>query len=137
MLCSRHRGPQRIAGKHGGAWYTPRSVHTACVLCVITAALIACGSPAKYQWGGYEASIYATYESADERTLNKQISLLSKEVERTLASGKKVPPGKIAHLGYLSFLAGDREAAIRYFESEKEAFPESARFVDVMLARVR
>lgn len=96
-----------------------------------------------YDWGTYESSIDALYENSDDpqkyaAMLTKQIQKLSAEVERNRFAGRKpIPPGKLAHLGYLYALAGNREKAVECFIAEKEAYPESAHFVDVALEVVR
>ena len=62
---------------------------------------------------------------------------LIKEVRKTLDGKKQVPPGKYAQIGYLSYLCGDGASARQYFEQEKAAYPESARFMDSLMARLR
>ncbi len=88
-----------------------------------------------YEWGSYEGSIYDLY--TDEFNLQRNIDILTREVEKTRDTGGVIPPGKLAHLGYLHSLAGNVDAAVQSFEAEKAAFPESAKFVDFLITRVR
>jgi hypothetical protein len=61
---------------------------------------------------------------------------LETQIEDTLAHERKVPPGVYAHLAMLCESAGDGPGAAGYLRAEKAAFPESAAFVDGMLARM-
>ena len=99
--------------------------------------LTGCGSPLIYRWSGCESSVAALYADADEQSLAKQVAALSRQVETSRRTGQNVPPGMLAHLGYVCYLRGDKKAAARYFQAEKQAFPESARFIDVMLEQIQ
>ncbi len=103
----------------------------------ILAALTGCGSPTIYRWGGYETSIRALYADAGQKSLARQMSALAREVEAARHGGRNLPPGVRAHLGYICYLNGYPEAAAEYLHAEREAFPESARFVEVVLERIR
>ena len=108
------------------------------VLCLCVLGVMAgCGPKPLYDWGGYESSLYVMYIQAGEFKHHEALADLSKEVEKTNAKGLSVPPGKYAHLGYLSYLAGDTAAASGYFQAEKQAFPESAKFMDRMLEQIK
>lgn len=102
----------------------------------LTLGLLAGCQSNTYDWGGYEGSIYRQYAD-DDYSPSEEIDRLTKEVAKTEAAGKKVPPGKYAHLAYLYEAAGDKRQARKYFEAEKLAFPESAVFVDGMLERMQ
>lgn len=105
-------------------------------LCVL-GVLAGCGPTTLYEWGGYEPSLYLMYIQAGEFNVQETLAGLAQEVEKTNADGRLVPPGKYAHLGYLSYMAGDTAAASGYFQAEKQAFPESAKFMDRMLEQVK
>ena len=90
-----------------------------------------------YSWGSYEASLSRMYLENEDFKLNEEIALLADEIKTTLNNNQRVPPGKMAHLGYLFYLAGNHKAAIRCFKAEKRLFPESARFINGMLERMR
>ena len=97
-----------------------------------------------YDWGSYNASVTALYAppSANGADVGKQIQQLQAEIHTTESEAKantpsRVPPGKYAHLGYLYAIQGDKTQAARCFESEKRLYPESAQFVDGMLARMK
>lgn len=110
-----------------------KTVLCSCVLGV----LAGCGSSTLYDWGGYEPSLYVMYIQAGKFKLHEALADMSQEVEKTNAKGLSVPPGKYAHLGYLAYRAGDTSAASGYFQAEKQAFPESAKFMDRMLEQLK
>lgn len=99
--------------------------------------LSGCASRGLYDWGSYEASIERMYLRPERFNVANEITRLSAEVRETAAEGLHVPPGKYAHLGYLHYMSGDQAGAVRYFEAEKRAFPESAVFIDGMLGRMQ
>ena len=93
-----------------------------------------CASPL-YDWGNYENSIYRmTVEGA---AVQGEIPLIEGDIERTQSKGKLVPPGKFAYLGYLYAESGNSQRARECFESEKELYPESGRFIDGLLTRIK
>jgi hypothetical protein len=90
-----------------------------------------------YYWGDYETIIYEMYlepGSADPAT---QLQKLTQDISEASAEGKRVPPGLHAHLGYMYFLQGNRNEAVLEFETEKKLFPESAKFVDGLMGRIK
>jgi hypothetical protein len=103
--------------------------------CAIGSAGCAATPQPIYRWGVYEDVVYETYAKggADPGT---QILVLSEDIVRTQAAGKRVPPGAHAHLGYLYAATGQPDLAAQQFQLEKDLFPESATFVDGMLERM-
>lgn len=91
-----------------------------------------------YYWGSYQDSVRGMCTKDKGYDAGRELERLAREIQRTEASQwRLVPPGKYMHVGYLHYLAGDREAAKSYFLKEKEWHPESARFVDGMLERMK
>lgn len=105
------------------------------ILIFLAANTIACQATL-YDWGTYEASILKMYSSRENFSAAGEIDRLQKEVERTHERNRLLPPGKMAHLGYLYVLMADSESARRCFEAEKELFPESEHFMDFLLAKL-
>jgi len=95
--------------------------------------LLGC-SPALYSWGHYEERIYTSYVSPGATSLEAQAAELERDYEKARAESKRVPPGFHAQLGYLYVQLGKLDQARRELEAEKAAFPESAVFVDRVLA---
>lgn len=89
-----------------------------------------------YDWGRYEDSVYQVTRRPDGFDLAAEIDALEQQLEKSAAKERPVPPGLHAHLGYLHSVAGNNDAARSHFEREKALYPESARFVDYLLARI-
>ncbi len=84
-----------------------------------------------YDWGGYQTAIYTSLVKPGSTAPAQQIAEM--EQHATLKKGK-VPPGWYAHLAMLYAQNGETEKARAALISEREAFPESAVFVNNLLA---
>jgi hypothetical protein len=105
---------------------------------VLAALSSACAQPTSlYRWGEYESLVYDMYMRPGKADPTTQIAKLSEDIERTNAEGQHVPPGVHAHLGYLYYGQGQRDAAYEQFTIEKTLFPESTVFIDGVLARMK
>lgn len=93
--------------------------------------------PLIYRWGNYEQLVYEMYTSPGKAEPGVQVAKLSADIERTMAEGKRVPPGVHAHLGYMYYMQGNKSAALNEFATEKALFPESAVFIDGILKRLK
>ncbi len=102
---------------------------------LVGVALVASGCvQTKYQWGGYEQALYSYYKTPAE------IESYAEELADTIADGEgegKVPPGIYAEFAYVLMLQGDSKKAISFFEKEKKLWPESARFMDLMIKNAK
>lgn len=90
-----------------------------------------------YYWGSYDASIAAIYGSETGFDVAAHVDRLAVEVEQAEHRGERVGPGIRAHVGFLLVEAGNTARGVAFLEAEKAAFPESAVFLDGMLARLR
>lgn len=104
------------------------------ITCLLLLGVVGC-QQTLYDWGTYEKSIFRMYSSHEDFSVAKEIVRLQREVERTERRHRLIPPGKMAHLGYLYLMAGDSERARGCFETEKRFFPEGSHFVDFLLAK--
>jgi hypothetical protein len=101
------------------------------------ALLTGCGGPKTiYSWGSYEGLVYDMYAKPGKATPELQAAKLEEDFQKARAQNKPVPPGFHAHLGYMYFELGKADAARQEFETEKANFPESAVFMDRLLARL-
>ena len=100
------------------------------------ALLSGCSTPTTYSWGHYENVIYTAYRAPDKATAEWQIEILEEDYQKARAANKPVPPGWHAYLGYLYFDLGKVDEARREFETEKAQFPESAVFMDRLVANL-
>ena len=64
------------------------------------------------------------------------VSALNADVEELRSEDKAPPPGLHAQLGYLEYMVGNMDAAIRNLQAEKRLYPESTVFIDGMLRRI-
>ena len=71
---------------------------------------------------------------AGQVTIVYAIGSLEEQLEKTSHRQRLPAPGLHAHLGYLHSAAGNVDTARSHFETEKELFPESARFMDYLIA---
>lgn len=97
-------------------------------------AVSACAPSSRFEWGTYEGTLYAYSKKPESRDAYRA-SLVS-AIQRGEATNR-VAPGLNAELGYLFMEAGQTAEAIQHFEAEKRLFPESARFMDGVIARIR
>jgi hypothetical protein len=100
--------------------------------------LAGCAAPqSRYEWGSYEEVVYASYLSHADVPAEKQLELLEKDYQLARSANKPMPPGWHAHLGYLYYELGKADQARQELMTEKAEFPESAVFVDRLLANVK
>jgi hypothetical protein len=115
------------------------STHWLTVMSIIAVSLLtACVSPTPslYQWGSYEQQVYAMYNDPGKVPIEQQIAKLEEDYQKARASSKSMPPGFHAHLGYLYFGTGKLDQARQSFATEKSLFPESAVYMDRILAKL-
>jgi hypothetical protein len=102
------------------------------VLAVSIAALSGCVSQnAMYAWGRYDEALYKHYREPQDReawVTNLKAIILEAEQE-----GKKVPPGLYAEYGHALLEEQQYDAAISYFNKEKEKWPESRLLMEKMI----
>lgn len=89
-----------------------------------------------YKWGSYENLIYHSYAAPGKVSPEMQIEKLEADYQKARAQNKRMHPGFHAHLGYLYYQTGKSDEARREMETEKAEFPESAVFVDRLLANL-
>jgi hypothetical protein len=90
-----------------------------------------------YFWGDYETLVYEMYIEPGAADPATQVQKLTEDISEAGAKGMHVPPGLHAHLGYMYFLQGNTHDARLEFETEKKLFPESAKFVDGLMGRLK
>lgn len=99
-------------------------------------ALVGCQSnQSLYYYGNYEDLVYI-YLKGDEKSLSEQLNLLQNIVLKTEEKGKAVAPGLHAHIGMIYFDLGDSTSGTRHLLIEKSLFPESASYIDFLLANL-
>ncbi len=92
--------------------------------------------PPLYRWGNYQDLIYTGYKDPGSSDPVNDALALEEDLRRTEAEGMQIPPGVRIHLAYLYFEQGRTDEARVLLETERARFPESAVFVDRLLARM-
>jgi len=120
-----------VAGQRGPM----RSV----ILAASASLLVGCVArpPAIYSWGNYEELIYASYLSPQDIPAEKQVEILEKDYQVARSTNHRLPPGWHAHLATLYFQLGKADQARQELLTEKAEFPESAMFVDRLVANLK
>lgn len=105
---------------------------------LVAAALISgCAPGGLYNYGNYSDQLYEFQRDPTERA--DYVEELREIIAEGSAPGaeKPVPPGIRAELGYMMLETGDTAEAEQLFRAEKQAWPESAMFMDRMIAVAR
>ncbi|MGC0151521.1 DUF4810 domain-containing protein [Chromobacterium vaccinii] len=101
--------------------------------CALLAACAA-GPKSLYQWESYQAQVYS-YLKNDGGDPQKQIATLEEGLEKIRAKGNQAPPGYHAQLGMLYAATGHTDQMVKEFQTEKQLFPESASYMDFLMAK--
>ncbi len=102
-----------------------------CYIALSVVLLASCGQPPRYEWDRYEDSLYRYYK--DPASAGEYLEVLAKATRVGDASGRTAP-GVHAEYGYMLLTVGRQTEATAEFESEKRFWPESAVFMDRMIA---
>ena len=115
------------------AMTSPRKPRRAVVLLAVVASLAmgGCASNKLYQWGDYEDNLYAAYK---DTTKSEALRLkLEAHIQAMEKAGQKVAPGLYAEVGTLYLQAGQRQAAMGWYQRERAAWPESTQLMTSMI----
>lgn len=93
--------------------------------------------PDQYYWGRYQQLLLNMYVEPGSSDSALQILQLNEDIEIAANTGRPVPPGIYAHLGFMYAIEGSVVASNEAFSEEKKRFPESAVFIDGMMGRAK
>lgn len=98
----------------------------------LAASLSGCATrqPPLYYWGNYTDQQYEYLKGAQGP--EEGIQNLEKIKEQAKSKGRALPPGMQAHLGLLYGQSGRTDLFEQNMQAEKQAFPESAKYVDFL-----
>lgn len=85
----------------------------------------------KYTWGKYDDALHSFYKQPGRSA--EYMAALEKTIQTAQTGKLPVAPGLYAEYGYMLMLAQRNDEAVAYFQKEKEAWPESAHFMDGMI----
>ena len=111
-----------------------RTFRAAVIAALAGLTLASCATPSRFEWGGYESALYAYAKRPDLRPQYRAT------LEKAIADGRRtnrLAPGLLAELGYLALEDGDTVQAVRLFDEEMTAFPESRPFLTDIVARTK
>lgn len=97
---------------------------------IVAVVMLSACTTDRYYWGEYENQLYDFYKHPDK--MDSLLIALETVIEHGEQSGH-IPPGIYAEYGYLMLVKGDTDKALKSFQREKEIWPESAYFMDVMI----
>jgi hypothetical protein len=94
--------------------------------------LTACAAPQKkYEWGGYEQSLYEYYKAP--ASLNALVASIDATIINAEKANRPVPPGLYAEHGFLLLQQGRHQEAAGLFTKEKARWPESTALMNRMI----
>ena len=96
--------------------------------------LAACGQTTMYNWSGYDYALLKHYK--DATTSEELATSLGNIIEKIERKEGNVPPGLYADYAYALYDSGQEDEALIYFLKEKEAWPESAKFMTNVISRI-
>lgn len=88
-----------------------------------------------YMWESFPKQQYDVLMHAGASP-EEQIHAMELHANKARSQNASLPPGFRAHLGMLHLNVGNAQRAKELFESEKSAFPESAPYMDRLLAKL-
>jgi hypothetical protein len=88
----------------------------------------------RHDWGDYSNELYTYYKSPTAEERAELTEELLKIFDRVEKKGKNPPPGLYAEYGTLLFQSGDYSGAITFYEKEKKAWPDSAKYMDSLIS---
>ena len=87
-----------------------------------------------YSWGNYSNDVYSYYKEQTPASLERLTETYENLLDHQSGTRGVTPPGAYVEYGYLLCLQGQKEKGLDMINREKELYPESAIFVDRILA---
>lgn len=110
--------------------------HAAALAVAFTLGGCATAPQSLYGWGSYQAQVYEHFKTQGNGP-EAQLMALQADLEKLRSKGQTPPPGYHAHLGMLYASLGKEDQAVGALEAEKGLFPESATYIDRLLAKYK
>lgn len=103
-------------------------------LVLLTALTAACAT-GQYQWGGYDAMLYNQYK--DPTQAEAMRVGLTEHLKALEQANARIAPGLYAELGTLYLENGDASTAIRYYEMERQTWPQSEGLMSALITNLQ
>jgi len=92
-----------------------------------------CVQTSIYYWGNYSDTLYKYKKAPSDDVLISHIKSIEKIIKQSEYLRKKVPPGIYCEYGYYFMIEENYVDAKKYFELEMEIYPESTKFINVLM----
>ena len=109
---------------------------TVFLLCFACLFFTSCTTSALFYWGNYSQTSYNMKKNPDEKHREAHKKELLAIMEKSEKKKLKVPPGIYCEYGYLMHQDGNNDDALKYFELEETAYPESKTFTQRLRSMV-
>ncbi|MDI1336443.1 MAG: DUF4810 domain-containing protein [Lacunisphaera sp.] len=106
------------------------------LICLGLCLFSGCAVPPLYYYGNYSRTLYHAKKDGTPESQKKHMATLLDVIETSKKRNLRVPPGIYCEYGYWLALAGSSDAD-RYFALEVQAYPESARFVELLRSQIK
>ncbi len=90
-----------------------------------------------YTWYDYTDDTYQSIKKADKKSQEELLKTYEKIVSKQEDDSRGIPPGVCADYGYMLIAAGKTKEGKELLMKEKALYPESAKFIDRILQRVK
>jgi hypothetical protein len=110
------------------------------IIAIMILLFTGCGQqvqPPLYIWDNYVGSSadYAMHSEKKDIT-EKQIQVLKKIINESEEKKQRVAPGIYAEYGQILFRTNHKTQAKKYFLLEKQTYPESSKFIDMVITKL-
>ncbi|MDP8210281.1 MAG: DUF4810 domain-containing protein [Candidatus Stygibacter australis] len=99
--------------------------------------LAGCIPQTLYYWGSYSSTLYKYKKDQSDENLQKHKNSIKYIIKRSPSLNRKVPPGVYCEYGYYLALEGNYTEAEKFFELEKENYPESEKFINTLIGQLQ
>ncbi len=105
-------------------------ISAALIVCALCCSGLSCRTPGLEL---YDETLYDYMKYATPESLEAHLDTLEGIVDRAEERDERPPPGLCAEYGYYVTLAGEPERGMALLLREKDVYPESGPFVDVLI----
>lgn len=88
-----------------------------------------------YQWGNYEETLFAYFHEPDVK--EEMLEYYFEFIAEAQTGKKPVAPGLFAEAGTFMLEKGNTPAALRFYELERAAWPESSALMTTLITNIK